>query len=313
MGDARRAVPAARSCVSCRRFRQRSLVVGGLEVNYFERFRVRPGARFKLKDVDPAFKDRHEKHEDAAEELEHYRRTLLKLQEMLYVERRRSLLICLQAMDTGGKDGTINHVLGAMNPQGCRVTPFRQPSAEEAAHDFLWRAHRAAPARGEVVIFNRSHYEDVLVVRVHNLVPKEVWSQRYDRINTFERALAEHGTHILKFYLHISREEQLCRFKERFDDPTKQWKISEADYAERKFWREYMVAYEDALSQCSSEGAPWFVIPANHKWFRNLAVARIVVEYLEGLGLSYPKPSVDIARIRSEYHSAESAARSHRR
>jgi PPK2 family polyphosphate:nucleotide phosphotransferase len=227
---------------------------------------------------------------------------------MLYVERRRSLLICLQALDTGGKDGTINHCLSAMNPQGCTVTQFRQPSALEAAHDFLWRVHRAVPARGEVAIFNRSHYEDVLVVRVHNLVPKSVWSVRYERINDFERGLIDHNTQILKFYLHISSEEQLARFKARLDDPTKHWKISESDYQERKFWADYMTAYEDALSRCSTENAPWFVIPANHKWFRNLAVARIVVEHLEGLGMSYPKPTVDIERIRREYDAAKHAA-----
>ena len=267
-------------------------------------FKIEPGARVKLAQVDPAFKGRHASHEDAAAEIERYRKRLWELQELLYVEHRRSLLICLQAMDTGGKDGVINHVLGAMNPQGCRVMHFRQPSDEEASHDFLWRAHRAAPARGEVVIFNRSHYEDVLIVRVHELVPKEVWSARYERINEFERTLADNGTQILKFYLHISSEEQLSRFKERLDDPTKHWKISEADYAERKLWPQYMAAYEEALSRCSTAHAPWFVIPGNHKWFRNLAVARVVVEHLEGLGLKYPKAAVDLARIRREYHAA---------
>ena len=267
-------------------------------------FRVEPGARVKLAQIDPAFKGHHERHEDVAAQTERYRKRLWELQELLYVEHGRSLLICLQAMDTGGKDGVINHVLGAMNPQGCRVAHFRQPSSEEAAHDFLWRAHRAAPARGEVVIFNRSHYEDVLIVRVHELVPRSVWSARYERINEFERTLAENGTQILKFYLHISSEEQLSRFKDRLDDPTKQWKISAADYAERKFWPQYMAAYEEALSRCSTAYAPWFVIPGNHKWFRNFAVARIVVEHLEGLGLKYPQPSVDLARVRREYHTA---------
>lgn len=279
-------------------------------MNYLERFKVHPGSRVKLKDIDPAFTDRHETHQDAAQEIDQYRKRLRELQEMLYAERRRSLLICLQALDTGGKDGTINHVLGAMNPQGCRVVPFRQPSIEEAAHDFLWRAHRAAPARGEVAIFNRSHYEDVLVVRVHKLVPPHVWSARYDRINAFEQGLVEADTQILKFYLHISSEEQLSRFKDRLDDPSKHWKISEADYKERAFWSDYRTAYEEALSRCSTEQAPWFIIPANHKWFRNLAVARIVVEHLEGLGLSYPKPTVDMARIRHEYHHAQEAASS---
>jgi PPK2 family polyphosphate:nucleotide phosphotransferase len=280
-------------------------MAGGTQVNYRERFRVPPGTSVKLKDIDPAFKDRHQGHKEAAEEIAHYQARLWELQELLYAGRRHSLLICLQALDTGGKDGTINHVLGAMNPQGCRVAPFRQPSAEEAAHDFLWRAHRAAPARGEVVIFNRSHYEDVLVVRVHNLVPKDVWSRRYDRINAFEKSLVENDTQILKFYLHISEEEQLERFKERLDDPTKQWKISEADYKERRFWRDYEAAYEDALSRCSTEHAPWFIIPADHKWFRNLAVARIIVERLEGLRLSYPAPSVNLEHIRREYHAAK--------
>jgi PPK2 family polyphosphate:nucleotide phosphotransferase len=276
-------------------------------VNYVQRFRVPPGTKVKLKDIDPGFKDHHEGHKEAANEIERYRDRLRELQELLYAERRRSLLICLQAMDTGGKDGTINHFLGAMNPQGCKVTGFRQPTAEELAHDFLWRVHRATPGAGEVAIFNRSHYEDVLVARVHSLVAKDVWSRRYDHINAFERGLADRGTHILKFYLHISKEEQLERFKERLDDPTKQWKISEADYTERTFWDDYMAAYEDALSRCSTEHAPWFVIPANHKWFRNLAVGRIVVEYLEDLQMHYPKPAVDLERIRREYHAAEKA------
>jgi PPK2 family polyphosphate:nucleotide phosphotransferase len=277
-------------------------------MTYLERFRVRPGARVKLAEIDPSFKDRRESQEAAAGEIERYRKRLCDLQEMLYVERRRSLLICLQGLDAAGKDGTIKHFLSAMNPQGCTVTQFRQPSAQEAAHDFLWRVHRAAPARGEVAIFNRSHYEDVLVVRVHNLVPKSDWSLRYERINAFEQGLVEHDTQVLKFFLHISSEEQLARFKARLDDPTKQWKISEADYQERRLWDNYMTAYEEALSRCSTEHAPWFVIPANHKWFRNLAVARIIVEHLESLNMSYPKPTVDLARIRREYHAAEHGA-----
>ena len=205
-------------------------------MNYLDRFKVRPGTEVKLKDIDPSFKGHHDGHKEATEEIEHYQKKLRELQELLYADGRRSLLICLQAIDGGGKDGTINHVLGAMNPQGCRVVAFKQPTAEELAHDFLWRVHPAAPGRGEVVIFNRSHYEDVLVVRVHNLVAKAVWSRRYDRINAFEKELAEGDTHILKFYLHISKEEQLKRFKDRLDDPAKQWKISESDYKERNFW-----------------------------------------------------------------------------
>jgi len=274
-------------------------------MNYLERFKVAPGSKVKLKKIDPACKDAHKSHKSAAKEIAHYQEKLRELQDLLYAEHGHSLLICLQAMDTGGKDGVINHVLGAMNPQGCRVAAFKQPSALEAAHDFLWRAHKAAPARGEVVIFNRSHYEDVLIVRVHNLVPKAVWSRRYDEINDFESNLAANGTQILKFFLHISKEEQLKRFKERLDDPSKHWKISEADYKERGFWDEYVAGYEEALSRCSTKCAPWFVVPANHKWFRNLAIARIVVEHLESLKMQYPKPTVDLKCIRREYHAAE--------
>lgn len=273
-------------------------------IDYSQRFRVKPNSRVRLKDIDPSFTGGHENHAAAKKEIAQYQEKLWTLQDRLCSERQRSVLICLQALDTGGKDGTINHVLGAMNPQGCRVAPFRQPSAEEAAHDFLWRAHCAAPSRGEVVIFNRSHYEDVLVVRVHHLVPKKVWKGRYELINDFEKMLVDHGTVVLKFYLHISKDEQLRRFRDRLDDPAKQWKISEADYREREFWKDYTAAYEDALSRCSTESAPWFVIPANHKWFRNLAVARIVVEHLDALGMKYPKPTVDIEHIRREYHAA---------
>jgi PPK2 family polyphosphate:nucleotide phosphotransferase len=274
-------------------------------VNYTARFKVAPGSKVRLKNVDPGFKDPQESHKRAAEEMEQDRATLRKLQELLYADGRYSLLICLQGMDTSGKDGTINHILGAMNPQGCMVTGFRQPSAEERAHDFLWRIHRAAPAKGRVSIFNRSHYEDVLVVRVHDLVPKAIWSRRYDEINAFEKGLVEAKTHVLKFYLHISKDEQLNRFKERLDDPAKQWKISEADYKERRFWDSYTSAYEEALFRCSTEHAPWFVIPSDHKWFRNLAIARIVVKHLEGLDLKFPAPSVKLDHIRHEYHAAK--------
>ena len=269
-----------------------------------EPFRVASGDRVTLAAIDPAFKGHHSDHASAAAELQHYTERLRALQELLYADGRHSLLICLQAMDTAGKDGVINHVLGAMNPQGCRVAHFRHPSAEEAAHDFLWRAHRDAPARGEVVIFNRSHYEDVLVVRVHKLVSRAVWTERYARINEFERALADDGVVILKFYLHISSAEQIARFKARLEDPSKHWKITASDYTERKFWPQYRRAYEDALSRCSTEYAPWYVIPGNHKWYRNLAVARIVVERLEAMNLRYPAPAVDLAEIRRKYHSA---------
>jgi PPK2 family polyphosphate:nucleotide phosphotransferase len=276
-------------------------------VRYLKRFKVVAGSKVRLKRLDPGFKDGHASHDDATEEIAQDREKLRGLQELLYADGRCSLLICLQGMDTGGKDGTINHILGAMNPQGCRVVGFKQPSVEEGAHDFLWRIHQVTPARGKVTIFNRSHYEDVLVVRVHDLVPEAVWSRRYEEINAFEKELADAGTHILKFYLHISKEEQLRRFKERLDDPAKQWKISESDYKEREFWDDYMKAYEDALSRCSTRHAPWFVIPSDHKWFRDLAIARIVVETMERLNLEFPRPSVNLAHIRREYHSARRA------
>jgi PPK2 family polyphosphate:nucleotide phosphotransferase len=276
-------------------------------MKYLDQFRVKPGTKVKLGKIDPGFKDHHESHKEAANEIEKDQQKLRTLQELLYADGRCSVLLCLQGMDTAGKDGTIGHILGAMNPQGCRVVQFRQPSAIEQAHDFLWRVHKVAPARREVTIFNRSHYEDVLVVRVHKLVPEKTWSKRYDEINAFEKTLGDSGTHILKFYLHISKREQLTRFQERLDDPAKQWKISEADYSERKLWGDYTKAYEDVLSRCSTKHAPWFVIPSDHKWFRNLAVARIVVEHMEKLGLKSPKPSVDLARIRAQYHAAKEA------
>lgn len=274
-------------------------------MNYRDEFKVYPGAEVKLNDLDPSFTDRDLDHQEAAKETEHNQKKLRELQEVLYADGRIALLICLQAMDTGGKDGTINHVLSAMNPQGCRVVAFKQPTPLELSHDFLWRVHRAVPARGEVAIFNRSHYEDVLAVRVHQLVPKLVWSRRYDQINAFEKNLTENDTHILKFFLHISKGEQLNRFKDRLDDPAKQWKISESDYEERRSWDEYTTAYEEALSRCSTPRAPWFIIPADHKWFRNLAVSRIVVDYLESLSLKFPPPKVDLEHIREEYHAAK--------
>jgi PPK2 family polyphosphate:nucleotide phosphotransferase len=278
-------------------------------MRYSDRFAVSPGTKLRLADVDPAFKDKHENKESAAAETAQHVGKLQELQYLIYAENRRSVLVCLQALDAGGKDGTIHHVLGAMNPQGTRVRGFKVPSEEEAAHDFLWRAHLHAPRRGEVVIFNRSHYEDVLVVRVHGLVPKSVWSKRYDLINDFERNLVASGTHVLKFFLHVSPEEQLARFKQRLDDPSRWWKISDSDYAERELWPAYMDAYEEAITRTSTENAPWYVIPANHKWFRNLAVSRILVERLEGLGMKLPKPTVDIDEIRRKYHAAAVTSR----
>jgi PPK2 family polyphosphate:nucleotide phosphotransferase len=272
-------------------------------MKYSEHFRVKPGRRVRLADVDPDFCASHENKAAALPEIRKYAARLRELQYLMYAEDRRALLICLQGMDTSGKDGTIRHVLGYMNPQGCRVQAFKVPTPEEAAHDFLWRIHRAVPGRGEVAIFNRSHYEDVLVTRVHKLVPKPVWSTRYDAINAFEQHLADNGVHILKFFLHIGPEEQLRRLKQRMQDPARQWKISEADYAERAYWDDYRAAYEEALRRCSTEHAPWFVVPANHKWFRNLAVSRIVVEFMEGLDMHFPQPRVDLTELERKYHA----------
>jgi len=214
----------------------------------------------------------------------------------------------LQGIDGAGKDGTCWHVISAMDPQGVNVTGFKQPTEEERDHDFLWRVHPHAPGRGRVAIFNRSHYEDVLVVRVHKLAPKKVWKPRYDFINDWEKLLAEeNNTRILKFFLYISKEEQLARFKERLDDPAHQWKISESDYAERDKWDDYIKAFEAALERCSTEHAPWFVIPSNHKWFRNLAVSSIIADALEDMNIQMPKPTVDIEQIRKLYHQAEEA------
>lgn len=223
---------------------------------------------------------------------EHLQR-LEKLQQSLYAEGKRSLLVVLQAMDTGGKDGTIRHVFSGVNPQGCSVVSFKTPSSEELAHDYLWRIHKAAPARGMITIFNRSHYESVLIERVHKLVPKEVWQRRYDHINAFEKLLTDEGTVVLKFFLHISKHEQLNRLQERQDDPKKTWKFQKGDFAERKLWKKYHNAYEDALTRCSTAHAPWYIIPADHKWFRNWLISDILVRTLEKMNPRYPRNPVE--------------------
>lgn len=270
---------------------------------FAEEFRVPTGTRVRLADFDPGFKGKHSKSHGLGKTQELCVK-MSELQQKLFAERKRSLLICLQALDAGGKDGVIKHVIGSMNPEGCDVANFKEPTSEELAHDFLWRVEAKTPRRGEVSIFNRSHYEDVLIVRVHKLVPKEVWSKRYEHINDFERLQVESGTRILKFFLNISKEEQLKRFEQRLDDPTKRWKISEADYSERERWDDYVRAYEDALAKCNTKDAPWFVIPADHKWFRDLAISEIIVDTLESMNIQVPKPTVNIEDIRRKYHSA---------
>jgi PPK2 family polyphosphate:nucleotide phosphotransferase len=224
-------------------------------MNYSELFQVKPGSEAHLKKIDPNYTAEHTEKKSAEKHVEKLDRKLRELQYLLYAENKRSLLICLQALDAAGKDGTINHVLGSMNPQGARVHGFKAPTKEEAQQDFLWRIEQQAPNKGEVVIFNRSQYEDVLVVRVHKLVPEEVWKGRYELINDFEKNLFENGTHILKFFLHISPEEQLLRFRQRLDDPARHWKISENDYAERELWDDYISAYEEAIRKTSTKHA----------------------------------------------------------
>ena len=261
-------------------------------MNFSKRFRVKPGQRVRLADFDPA--DTAGFHKDeVAERLEKNVAKLADWHQRLFAESRRALLILLQGMDTSGKDGTIAHVMTGFNPQGCRVTAFKAPSPAELSHDFLWRVHQAVPARGEIGIFNRSHYEDVLIVRVHNLTPKDVWSRRYEQINAFERILAGNDVTILKFFLHISKDEQLERLRSRLDDPAKLWKFNPGDLAERKLWSRYVAAYEDALSRCSTDDAPWFIIPANKKWMRNLAVSQILLETLVHLNPKFPRPQIN--------------------
>jgi PPK2 family polyphosphate:nucleotide phosphotransferase len=263
----------------------------------YPRYRVEPGMKVSLSDIEPDETEHYKKKKDVAKELEKQRRRIQDLQERLYAENERGLLIVLQAMDTGGKDGTIKHVFGGINPQGCRVSSFKTPSAEEANHDFLWRYHKSAPAKGRIGIFNRSHYEEVLVVRVKGIVPDEIWSERYDQINAFERNLSLNGITVLKFFLHISKDEQKKRLQRRLNNPDKRWKFSSADIQERAFWADYQQAYEDALSNCSTEDAPWYVVPANKKWYRNLVVARTIADTLEAMDPRYPPAEEGLEKV----------------
>ncbi|HVP62406.1 MAG TPA: polyphosphate kinase 2 family protein [Myxococcaceae bacterium] len=274
-------------------------------MDYRQQFRVQPGSSVDLAKIDPDLVPEQPSKTEADEELRQSIDALGKLQYRMWAEQKHALLVVLQGLDAAGKDGTVRHVMTGINPAGCRVTAFKEPTKEELAHDFLWRVHPHVAARGEVAVFNRSHYEEVLIVRVHQLAPAAVWSQRYDEINAFEVMLhRESQTTILKFFLHISKDEQLRRFENRLEDPMRQWKISEADYRERDHWDDYQTAYQDALSRTSTEHAPWFVIPANHKWFRNLAVAKILVETLEAMKIELPQPTVDLKRIRELFHKA---------
>jgi PPK2 family polyphosphate:nucleotide phosphotransferase len=260
---------------------------------------VKPGSRIKLASFDPAATFGYGK-EDAAVLLEKNIHRTSALQYQLYAEAKRSVLMVLQGIDAGGKDGAIRDVMSGLNPQGVRVTSFKVPEGPEKRHDFLWRIHCALPEFGQIGVFNRSHYEDVLVVRVHNLAPKPVWKKHYEQINDFERMLTENGTVIIKFLLYIDKDEQAKRFHQRIDDQSKNWKFSPADVKERVCWDEYIEAFEEMLRRCSTEHAPWHVIPANKKWFRNLAISQILRDRLEGMKLKFPEPSADLSSIRFE-------------
>ncbi len=254
-------------------------------MDYGKKFIVEPGTKVRLSKIDPSYTGKHETHEKAVPEIQTNIERLGKLQYLLYADGSQSLLVVLQALDAAGKDGVIRHVFTGMNPQGTSVFGFKQPSREEAAHDFLWRAHMRAPGKGEVVVFNRTYFEDVLVVRVHKVVAHSVWTKRFELINNFETALSRNGTTILKFFLH------------------------ESDYSERELWPQYIDAYQDAMALTSTKHAPWYVIPANHKWFRNLAISQIIADTMDGMGLQLPPTRVDIAAIRRKYHAAERKAK----
>jgi PPK2 family polyphosphate:nucleotide phosphotransferase len=259
-----------------------------------KRYRIKPGDRVSLDDYDPEETSLVKGgKKEASEKNETIKQRLSELQELLYAEHKHKVLVVLQGMDTSGKDGTVRHVMGGgFNPASVRVVSFKKPTDEELSHDFLWRVHAKTPASGEIAVFNRSHYEDVLVVRVHKLVPENVWKKRYDHINDFERVLTDSGTTIIKFFLHISKGEQKKRLQERIKDPTKRWKFQHGDIEERKLWKEYRKAYEDALEKTSTQWAPWIVVPANEKWYRNYIVATALVDALERLNMKYPRPDL---------------------
>lgn len=263
-----------------------------------DRYRVKPRKKIQLDKWDPNDKSLYEMDKyEAEKELLELNGSLESLQELLFAEQKHKLLIILQGMDTSGKDGVIRKVFEGVNPQGVRVASFKVPTPEELGHDYLWRVHKQTPRKGEIVIFNRSHYEDVLVVRVHALVPENVWKKRYAQINAFEQTLAEEGTTVLKFFLHIDKIEQKERLQARLDEPEKKWKFNVGDLEERKLWPEYQKAYEDVLSKTSTENAPWYIIPANRKWYRNLLIGQILVKTLKDLDMKLPEPDFNPAEI----------------
>jgi PPK2 family polyphosphate:nucleotide phosphotransferase len=264
-----------------------------------DEYRVRPGARLQLAEWSTNTTDGFDGDKaDAQAALAGLNARLAALQQLLYAEARHKMLIVLQGMDTSGKDGTIKHVFHTINPLGVKVANFKRPNDVELAHDYLWRIHEHTPRNGRMVIFNRSHYEDVLVVRVHDLVPEKVWRRRYEHIRGFEQMLADEGTVVVKLFLHISKKEQKARLQERLDNPAKHWKFEHGDVSERAHWDAYTEAYEEAINETSTDAAPWYVVPADRKWYRNLVVSQLLIDKLEGLDMSYPKPIDGIEAIR---------------
>jgi PPK2 family polyphosphate:nucleotide phosphotransferase len=263
------------------------------------KYLVRSGQKIHLDECDPD--ETRYAPGGKAETREHnatLQRKLAHLQELLFAGHEHKLLVILQGMDTSGKDGTVRHVMGGLHPVGTRVVSFKKPTSEELDHDYLWRVHRQVPGKGEAAVFNRSHYEDVLIVRVHELVPKSIWRKRYEHINAFEKMLAEEGTVILKFFLHISKDEQRSRLEARVADPSKRWKFQHGDLEERELWDEYQKAYEDALERTSTDWAPWYIVPANQKWYRDLVVGSVLADRLERLHMKYPEPDLSEVVVR---------------
>lgn len=263
----------------------------------YPRYRVEPDSGFRLHSLDPNESEHYERKKDVGDELEKQRKRIGELQARLYAEQKQSLLIVLQAMDTGGKDGTIRGVFQGVNPQGCQVWSFKAPTGDELAHDFLWRYHQKTPPKGMITIFNRSHYEDVLIVRVKNLVEEDVWRRRYALINEFEHMLTLANTTVLKFFLYISKDEQKKRLESRLDDPNKHWKFSSNDLKERAYWDLYMSAFEEAINQCSTAYAPWYVVPANNKWYRNLVIARTIADTMEAMSPQFPHAEAGLENV----------------
>jgi PPK2 family polyphosphate:nucleotide phosphotransferase len=281
------------SMESKRHFREKSVM------SIFDQHCIEPGKKVDLRKLETDGKNLPVSREQCEQKFRAQREEMIELQERLYAEGKQKLLVVFQAMDAGGKDGTIRTVFRGVNPQGVTVTPFKKPTEDELAHDFLWRIHKAVPAAGTIGVFNRSHYEDVLVVRVHNLVPESVWKPRYEQINDFEKMLTSSGTTIIKFFLHISKKEQKQRLQERLDDPAKRWKFDRADLDKRKLWDGYRDAFEDMLEKCSVKAAPWYVIPADQNWYRDFAVCSIITETLQRMNPKYPKAE-DLSDVRIE-------------